>query len=249
MDSYAGNNQDPITLHKYLLDNADLINGWDPSGFLYEELAVTSLAMTFLTITVLALPLIAASSVLSHAGTRQAVVNLVEDLISSGSAAAGEIYSKIASNTEAVIKAVNNAIDKVIETGEETLEELKKFPIFPVFKSAGPAVYALDVKALAANPAWFVLNYLGPNNPQTEINREDIRALRGGVMATANPGDQLDEYPYASTEQGGLGPPPAWGAPVPAIQNLVQGGLLQAFYRYSLRGRPDTPFLVVPIPL
>ncbi len=55
MDTYAGNNQDPISLHKYLLDNADAINGWDPTGHesLDEEVAVTttqaSLFSSFLT--------------------------------------------------------------------------------------------------------------------------------------------------------------------------------------------------------
>ena len=33
MDSFAGSNGDPISLHKYLYANADPINNWDPSGY------------------------------------------------------------------------------------------------------------------------------------------------------------------------------------------------------------------------
>ena len=68
---------------------------------------------------------------------------------------------------------------------------------------------------------------------------------------------QLDEFPYASTKEGG---PLALATPVPAWENATQGGLLSAFYRYSLQGgllsafyryslkgvNPPT-FLVVPL--
>jgi len=32
MDTFAGDSQDPLSLHKYLYVNADPVNGWDPSG-------------------------------------------------------------------------------------------------------------------------------------------------------------------------------------------------------------------------
>jgi hypothetical protein len=70
-------------------------------------------------------------------------------------------------------------------------------------------------------------------------------------MATAPAGSSFDEFPYASTAEGGAGTPPfgAIGSPVPWLENAVQGGLLSAFYRYSLKGAPGKAFLVVPIPL
>jgi hypothetical protein len=71
-------------------------------------------------------------------------------------------------------------------------------------------------------------------------------------MATAPAGYELDEFPFASTQQGGaglLGGLPAIGKPVPWLQNRVQGGLLGAFTRWELKGVAGAPFLVVPIPL
>ena len=55
-------------------------------------------------------------------------------------------------------------------------------------------------------------------------------------------------YPLfdSTTVQGGVG---ALAAPVPWLQNAVQGGLQSAFYRFSLKSTPGAPFLVVPIPL
>lgn len=86
----------------------------------------------------------------------------------------------------------------------------------------------------------------GPGNPCTDGNRAAVYANWGYQMATARPGDQLDEFPYASTEQGGPGD---YGWPVPGLQNAVQGGLLGAFYRFALESVPGTSFIVVPIPL
>ena len=102
------------------------------------------------------------------------------------------------------------------------------------------------VRALSSNPTWFLLNYNGPNDLQTDRNREIVRQKWGYLMTTAPAGSQLDEYPYASTRQGGRN---ALGAPVPAWQNRLQGGLLSALYRYSLKSTKGRPFLVVPVPL
>jgi hypothetical protein len=59
------------------------------------------------------------------------------------------------------------------------------------------------------------------------------------------PGDWLDEFPYASTTQGGIG---AQGEMVPRGEQLIQGGDLSVLYNFKMSGRPG-PFLVVPIPI
>ena len=84
-------------------------------------------------------------------------------------------------------------------------------------------------------------------------NRTSMLPTRAVVMSTARPGDWFEEFPYATTRQGGATVPPtplsAIGAAVPWYENAVQGGLLSAFYRYTLKGKAGSPFLVVPIPL
>jgi RHS repeat-associated protein len=57
MDTWNGNSQDPITLHKYLYANVDPVNRIDPSGMfsLYEGSAITNIIGIFATATNLAL--------------------------------------------------------------------------------------------------------------------------------------------------------------------------------------------------
>lgn len=74
------------------------------------------------------------------------------------------------------------------------------------------------------------LTYLGPNNPQTDSNRR--KACPPGTVTT--PGMSCDEYPYASTAQGGQLADPA---PVPVAEYSRQGGLLSAFYRNLSAGQ------------
>jgi len=147
------------------------------------------------------------------------------------------------SNTVITTAAINRALSRAASA----IASLPAPPkIYPVIRSMGPAIYALDSAALAANPLWYLLDYNGPLSPVTTSNRTTVFAKWGYLMATAPSGSQLDEFPYASTAQGGVG---AVAAPVPWLQNAVQGGLLSAFYRYSLKSVPGAPFLVVPIPL
>lgn len=58
-------------------------------------------------------------------------------------------------------------------------------------------------------------------------------------------GTEFDEFPYASTVQGGA---TAFGAYVPITENRSEGGLLTAFYRVALRNIPGSTFMVVDIP-
>jgi hypothetical protein len=108
-----------------------------------------------------------------------------------------------------------------------------------------PEIYRFNVSALNANPRWYVLNYSGPNSPQADKNRTAVEARWGSKRAGAPAGYQLDEFPYASTDEGGRG---AWGEMVPASENSLQGGLLGAFY-WLLRKNNQKTFLVVPVPI
>jgi hypothetical protein len=56
--------------------------------------------------------------------------------------------------------------------------------------------------------------------------------------------NSIDEFPYASTIEGGAG---AKGCAVPLRENLIQGGYLKVHY-YGVLRKPMTKFLVIPVP-
>ena len=82
-----------------------------------------------------------------------------------------------------------------------------------------------------------ILTYLGPRNKQTPINRRKAC----GKFKLTTPGGSCDEYPFASTVEGGQG---AVVAEVPLKENLIQGGMLSVFYRYRLKKQAGAKFVV-----
>jgi len=111
---------------------------------------------------------------------------------------------------------------------------------------AAPDGMPVPVAVSAANPRWYRLNYVGVTGTLiANRNRAYVQRVWGRTPAPR--GQQLDEFPYARTLEGGPAGP-ALGMYVPWLENSVQGGLFGAFTRYSLRGVPS-PFLVVPVPL
>ncbi len=229
----------------YIYVGANATNMVDPTG---HDGEVSSTLATLGLATALSLILVGAgaSQAISHIrgpGFGLNVIGGIEDLLSTGNAEAVTAATIMLSNTTIVTAAVNRALSRAASK----IASLPAPPkVFPIIRRMGPAIYALDTAALATNRLWFVLDYNGPLSARTVRNRSIVWSRWGYLMATAPFGNQLDEFPYASTQQGGAG---AVAAPVPWLQNAVQGGLLSAFYRYSLKGVPLTPFLVVPIPL
>ena len=73
------------------------------------------------------------------------------------------------------------------------------------------------------------------------------KCVRGMSFPVTNSGTSCDEYPFASSYQGGIG---STTAMVPWRSNLVQGGVLSGFYSACLV-QPDVfplnEFLVVPV--
>jgi Deoxyribonuclease NucA/NucB len=85
------------------------------------------------------------------------------------------------------------------------------------------------------------------NTSLTEANRRDARCRASDDWTPKLPGYTCDEYPFASTEQGGFG---ASRRGVPGKQNSSQGGKLQAFWVNNhvldhASGRPGDTFKVV----
>ena len=97
----------------------------------------------------------------------------------------------------------------------------------------------LSPLVLARRPDWYVLRYLGPKADKGPNRRAAI-----GRLGSAGIGKQWDEFPYASTAQGGKG---AQVAAVPADEQLIQAAQLLSLYRDQLKWKP-TWFIVVPLP-
>jgi RHS repeat-associated protein len=239
--------------NQYRYAGADPINMWDPSG--HEESLAGQVGLTGLQLGLLGLGVatFGASLTLAHhsaaaARATSAAISDIEDWISSGASALEAEGAKLLGRAADVAIAIDDAIQKAYLAGRDTLYALSKLKIFPIVLSAGPQVYAFDVAALNIQPAWHVLNYNGLTAAgvlQTSANRAFVFSLYGSVPAPS--GQQLDEFPFASTQQGGNGPfGPAFGKYVPSAQNSFQGTLLGLFYYYELSGGTG-PFLVVPI--
>src|SRR5205823_4621387 len=91
----------------------------------------------------------------------------------------------------------------------------------------------------AQDAGWpMLLSYLGPGNPLAALNRA---AACPPAKVRAYAPLSCDEYPYATTFQGGAG---SSTAPVPLGEQLSQGGQLSAFYRsfQPFFGRPMMMF-------
>jgi hypothetical protein len=116
-----------------------------------------------------------------------------------------------------------------------------------VFRLAGPHIYRFNTSALATNPAWHVLTYNGVGSLTTPRNRVDVLIRWGHLRRDwhRRRGWQLDEFPYASTAEGGQF---ALGKMVPGLQNSFQGAYLSAFYAIGMKGVRG-PFIVAPVPL
>lgn len=253
-DTHPGSQEDPLSLHKYTYVHNSPTNYVDPSGMTAVALGGGGLAGL---ISVASIAIYSAFAAISALLTTQvligltilvlaiAIVVLLPDILP----AAQELLETVLSQIGVFMAAARDAaVQAARATGRQLARLLRQVKIFPIIRSLGPTIFAFDSFALALSPVWFVLNYNGPLSPATVANRAIVNATWGFLRLTAPlvPPHQLDEFPYASTWQGGFG---ALGMMVPAAENRTQGGMLGAFYRLALRNVPGSVFLVVPVPI
>ncbi len=112
----------------------------------------------------------------------------------------------------------------------------KLLPVHYVFQSETPTIYQFTKNCLARDPALSILTYNGGGDWADE-NRED--AMRGIVKTPY--GYSRDEFPYASTIEGGVD---AYIAYVPIGEQYIQGGQLSSLYRNMNAG---DKFFVIPV--
>jgi hypothetical protein len=96
--------------------------------------------------------------------------------------------------------------------------------------------------AIAGHPAWAELNRIIP--PHDREWYQNLPVCKNKPSGTA-----CDEYPFASTEQGGpFANPPVSLLPLPAGESTTQGGKLIGFYS-SCGVAQGAGFYVVPVPV
>jgi len=115
----------------------------------------------------------------------------------------------------------------------------KLLPVHYVFQDWTPGIFANTMKGLYKNPGWKVLTYNGGGVEKQKKNRD--AALLG--LPKAGPGLSWDEFPYATSNEGGYG---AAVKRVTRIEQSRQGGALSGLYR-GFHMEEGDKFIVVPI--
>jgi RHS repeat-associated protein len=148
-------------------------------------------------------------------------------------------------------QAYNQAVQKAIASGKYTKQQVQNMPVFWVFQSITPDIYNNDVNAMAGKgtkggqAAPDVLTYLPGGRA---INGPGVLQYAASIRMTPTATMWRDEYPFASTSQGGATP---WLRLqlVPKDEQEQQRDDLNAFYTANTVPRFGSPFdfLVVPV--
>jgi hypothetical protein len=115
--------------------------------------------------------------------------------------------------------------------------QAQSLPIYVISAQQTPTIANHVYQAMQSGRPW-QLTYIGADNDNLN-DRNRYHACK--ELESPRPtGYQCDEYPFASTYQGGVG---ASAVLVPELENQTQGGQLSAFYR-SNNLRNGSQFLV-----
>jgi len=228
-DSYEGDNEDPLSLHKYLYAQGNPVMVDDPSGQ-DGELAGT-LASVNIGIRIAAF----SGAVLLEAKTH-AIGNLTQ-AVATEAITEGSSLVEVA---KSALQAAGKSVRQLIQDARNKLGQLRsKINVIPIPQSVIPNVakHIANAQSLGYPGLPMPLTRCAPI--QAKINRAD--AVRGLGSAFPN---SWDEYPFASSVQGG-----SWTSvsPVPLWENCVQGGIISACYTIE-KIKPGNDYFVVVIP-
>jgi hypothetical protein len=208
MDTYQGDNQDPLSLHKFLYCEANPANGTDPSGRLLEE------------------PLLVLSA---------DVFTRTKDI--AGSLAVKRLAQRtIIKSIASLLAGTLVLFDPAEDDGEDGI------PTMFYSKSDFPVI-APKISSLQANhPFWALLHYIGSGEGWSKIQRQ--MALKKVSGKDPGTGNSWDEYPFASTFEGGE---PADVQPAPITEQSKQAIKHRQFYNDN-HLRMGDPFFVKVVP-
>lgn len=217
MDTYMGNQYDPISLHKYLYANANPVNFVDPTGN-FTMVSVSISVSIRSTLSSIALPSF--------------------NLIALTLIAKAALFVASAAVAACAISAATSAFTAA---GSGNPCDVTNFNIFFTGSDTPDTRDHIRDAILSGYPA--VLDRISPPKSRSWL-RTDPRCV-GKTGGTT--GKWCDEYPFASTVQGGPG---SSLRPIVAWEQRLQGGKLSAFYRACAVKAGDTidgKFGVVPI--
>ncbi len=125
-------------------------------------------------------------------------------------------------------------------------EDEDDLPIYVVPESITPEIYKNTVKALTVDGQPSILTYMGTGPGMRKKKRKQrYEAVKEKRKENTDRTKSVDEYPYASTLEGGAG---ATTRIVPVSEQNDQKVLLNRFYRTELKYRKGARFRVVPVP-
>ena len=224
MDEHPGSQSIPLTLNKYLYGNADPVNHVDPSGNMGMVAVMPGISIDVGRFSTALAQLAPIAKNLTFAAGRFVLGKMVVSAVNMGT------FSIANSLARRCIK--NGTIDKNCRAG---------FNIFIVGDLITPEHHALVTRAITFG-AQFSLTRREPPH-----SRGWLRKL--GCMGSRNSNLDCDEYPYASTHQGGADGLSTFHI-LNARDNRIAGGILSAFYaQCKIKGNSNygDQFFVIPI--
>jgi RHS repeat-associated protein len=237
-DPLLGRVTDPPSLHRHLYAHGSPLDRIDPSG--EETLVVSNQAAAMIaTLAVASLAALHAARTTSAEGLVEATTGAAVSAFELGSYA----VQRAVAEAEIAVGAIQRSLHDLIEEAKERVQATYRTvtravspKVVPIPAAIIPAVADHVAAAQLSHP----IQLTRTDRAQARINRRN--ALRYHTRAGTL--QSLDEYPFASSLQGGFG---ASVRPVPLRENRVQGGIIAA--SYVLQGiTPGVDFFVVVIP-
>jgi hypothetical protein len=166
---------------------------------------------------------------------------MIQNLAQAAAIETSSAGASFVETAKSAIRAAGKTLRELIEEAKAQIGQVRNSPVkvIPMPKSIIPGV-AAHIASAQSFPTFKPIQLTRCLPAQAVLNREEAV---GGILP-AGPGFSLDEYPFASSRQGGLG---ASVAAVPFWENCVQGGIIGACYRIE-KITPGTRYFVVVTP-